>query len=86
VLRDAYRLNSKVLPNVIQDETLLGQRASFPAILNAAALYRLGKLILGDASKQDDLANEVELVERLTSKSFEVSYMHKKYQDWQKDR
>ena len=76
------RIDSKILPNVIPDSTLLGKRASFPAILNSSALYRLGKLLKGDADKQDDLANDIELVERLTSKSFEVSYMHKEFLDW----
>ncbi len=80
-----HRLVNNILPNVVPDQSLLGKQASFPDILNASALFRLRILMKGDVQRQPELARQLSLVERLTAKAFEVSYMHKEYNDWRKE-
>jgi hypothetical protein len=77
------RLGHNVLPNVIPDATLLGIPASFATILNAAALYRANLLLKRDAKKgAEEIHRELQKLERLTAKAFEVSYIQKQFSDW----
>lgn len=77
------RLDAKILPNIIPvSGSLLGEPASFPAILNASALYRMEVL----CKKQEDpeVCNaEIQKVERLTAKAMEVSYIQKEFKNWE---
>jgi hypothetical protein len=72
------RFESNVLPNIVPDNTLLGQPASFPEILNAAALFRLSALI-GAKPKDEDIAQHLRKIERLTLKALEVSYVQRRF-------
>lgn len=74
------RFEQKILPNIIpKKNSLLGLPAPFSAILNASALYRFKVLI--DKSKDKNLKDLTSLVERLTTKAFEVSFMQEKYNE-----
>lgn len=81
-----HRLDNRLLPNVIPDDTLLGKRASFAAILNASALFRLRMLVQGKIDDQIELERQINLVERLTSKSFEVSFIHNQFLNWKEGK
>lgn len=78
------RLDSNILPNVIpKTGTLLGRPASFAAILNATALFRIHLLLHRDPAKpMADFVQEVEKIERLTAKALEVSYIQSEYNRW----
>lgn len=74
------RLENNILPNIIPDGTLLGVPAEFYAILNASALYRLH--ILLDKNTPEDIGkikDEIDKIERLAAKAFEVSYVQRKF-------
>jgi hypothetical protein len=74
------RLESKILPN-IEPNSLLGSRASFPAILVAAALYRLQLFAQRNIV---DVSQQTDIVERLTAKAMEVTYVQQEYGKWLK--
>ena len=76
------RLTERVLPNVVPDATLLGRRATFAAILNASALYRLQVLLSSENKAAQDVSKQIALIERLTAKAFEVSYIHHEFHSW----
>jgi len=76
------RLEHRILPNVIPDETLLGKPATFAAILNACALYRLHLLADVKVESSAGLARDTAIIERLTAKAFEVSFIQTKYNNW----
>ena len=81
------RLAHNVLPNIVPDGTLLGVPATFATILNACALCRANLLLKRDAAKgPDDVHRELQKLERLTAKAFEVSYVQKQYSIWRKDK
>jgi len=76
------RLNHNIVPNIVPDNTLLGQPASFHAILNASAVYRLHHL-LGRALEDLDVFQEkVDILERLTSKALEVTFIQRIFSVW----
>ncbi len=76
------RIENRILPNIIPDNSLLGQPASFAAILNASALYRIYLLVNERSLNYPDLSRETKIVERLTAKSLEVSFIQRKYKEW----
>lgn len=77
------RLAHDVLPNIVPDGTLLGVPATFATILNACALYRANLLLKRDVAKgPTDVHRELQKLERLTAKAFEVSYIQKQYSTW----
>ncbi len=78
------RLENNILPNIIPDETLCGKPADFAPILNASSLYRLGLLIGDKKLETEDLTRRKAMIERLTAKAFEVSFMQRNFNDWQK--
>lgn len=75
------RFQHKIPPNIIPSTTLLGQPANFQAVLNASALYRTYLLA---NSNFVDLAQQMGVVERLTAKSFEVTYIQQKFNIWER--
>ena len=78
------RLEKDILPNIIPNNTLLGLPASFPAILNASAIYRIHVLSTGDpTSGADTIYREIQKVERLTAKAMEVSYIQGEFKNWE---
>jgi hypothetical protein len=81
------RLADDILPNIIPDATLLGTPARFATILNASALYRVSMLLKRDATKgPDEIYRELQKLERLTAKAFEVSYIQRQFNDWKAAR
>lgn len=77
------RLQHDILPNIIPDESLLGAPASFSAILNASALYRIAVLRRSAASVgAGKIFGDLEKIERLTDKAMEVSYVQRDFQKW----
>jgi hypothetical protein len=77
------RLAHDILPNIIPDRTLLGIPASFATILNASALHRVHLLLRRNPSKStQDVSKELQKLERLTAKAFEVSYVQKEFNQW----
>lgn len=77
------RLGHDVLPNIVPDGSLLGIPASFATILNSAALYRANLLLKRDSKKgAEEMHRELQKLERLTAKAFEVSYIQKQFSDW----
>jgi hypothetical protein len=80
------RLENNILPNIIPDESLLGKPASFSTILNASAFYRLYLLTTEDNEIKQELSNELEKLERLTAKSFEVSFIQAGFDDWKEGK
>jgi len=71
-----HRLENHILPNIVRNETLLGKCAPFPAILIASALFRLQLLAREDSG---NAAREIAIIERLTAKALEVTYVHRGY-------
>jgi len=80
------RLQHDIPPNIIPDASLLGKPASFQSVLNASALYRMHLLVNMEEKNADELAHCMGKVERLTAKSFEVTYIQQKYNDWENNR
>jgi hypothetical protein len=76
------RLHHKILPNVTPDGTRLGRRATFAAILNASALFRLHLLVNEIDADPKELFRETGIVERLTAKAFEVSFIQREFENW----
>lgn len=79
------RLENNILPNIIPTDgsPLLGKPASFMAILNACALYRLHLLTTYGADKSSELSRRMGIVERLTAKALEVSFIQHEYNRWE---
>lgn len=71
------RLERHILPNIVPNDSLLGKCAPFPAILIASALFRLQLLTRKDSGT---VAREADIVERLTAKALEVTYVHCEYE------
>lgn len=85
---DVYKLLSRlekdILPNMVPDGTLLSKPASFAAILNAAAIYRLHILRASEkAASTRDVYREVQKIERLTAKALEVSFVQRDFNAWE---
>jgi len=78
------RLDEHLLPNIVPDMTLLGTCAPFTAILNAAAIYRFKLLTEGDINKAEALSHQTRVIERLTEKAFEASFVQREYKTWKK--
>lgn len=78
------RLENNILPNVIPDNTLLGRPVDFKSILNAAALYRMHLLGAG-GQDFEELSRKTSIVERLTAKALEVSFIQKRFLKWKAD-
>jgi hypothetical protein len=79
-----HRLENNLLPNIVPNDTLLGIPASFAAILNASAIYRIFVLSTSDLSLgPDNIYREIQKVERLTAKALEVSYIQKQFKTWE---
>ncbi len=78
-----HRLENSILPNIVPTESLLGRPATFASILNACALYRLHLLTTGSAEKAKELSRDTGIVERLTAKAFEVSFIQREFAKWQ---
>ena len=80
------RLDHDILPNITPDATLLGKRAAFAAILSASALFRLQILTatspeeLRQPRKKEDLSRRTALVERLTAKALEVTFIQQEFE------
>lgn len=74
------RLEEDILPNIIPDDTLLGTPASYSAILNASAIYRIHLL---STSKPEGIYQDIQKVERLTAKALEVSYIQREFRKWE---
>jgi hypothetical protein len=78
-----HRLENDILPNIIPDKTLLGKPASFNAILNASAFYRIYMLsTVNSGLGTDTIYRDIQKVERLTAKAFEVSYIQREFENW----
>lgn len=74
------RFEHRVLPNIVPDGTLLGQPAEFREILTATAVCRLSLLV---ARKPDASAvRELDIVDRLTRKAMETSFIQREYLNW----
>ena len=79
-----HRLENNILPNIIPNKTLLGVPASFSAILNASAIYRIYVLSICDEILDNGVFfPDIQKVERLTAKALEVSYIQRKFKDWE---
>lgn len=75
-----FRLHCGILPNIIPDVSLLGTPAKLQEILMAAAMYRMSTLVGPDnAPDAEPIRSGIRKIERLTSKSLEVSYIQAKY-------
>lgn len=78
------RLEADILPNIIPDGSLLGRPATFSTILNAAAIYRIKLLLFrATASPTDAVYRDLQKLERLTAKAFEVSYVQREFKAWE---
>lgn len=76
------RLKHHVLPNIVPDDTLLGQPASFVNMLNASAIYRIYILASGDQGNRREYSRESAIAERLTAKALEVSFIQREFMAW----
>lgn len=78
------RFEHDLPPNIIPDDSdlLLGKPASFSAILNSSALFRLQLLSSGDSADVGQRLKKTAIVERLTAKAFETTYVQKDYNLW----
>jgi len=78
------RFEHDLPPNIVPDGSLLGRPAgaSFPAILNSSALFRLQLLSTGGSADAERRLEQTEIVERLTAKAFETTYIQKEYNTW----
>lgn len=74
------RFIHRILPNIVPDSTLLGKPAEFQDILNACTIHRYIFLhtVTVDSGSQS-INKEIQMIERLTEKSLEVSFVQKKY-------
>jgi hypothetical protein len=79
------RLQHDILPNIVADGSLLGVCPQFTSILNASALYRLHLLATGNHADAAEQSGRAGIVERLTAKAFEVTFMQRKYREWSKE-
>jgi hypothetical protein len=82
------RLEQSILPNIIRDDrfnTLLGRPASFETILNASALFRMHLLVSRD-NDLTDFPKETDVIERLTAKAFEVSFIQRQFNKWKREQ
>lgn len=77
------RLLHDVPPNVIPDGSLLGRPASFTAVLNASALFRLHLLANSSTLGAEELARRTGVVKRLTAKAFEVTFIQREFREWE---
>jgi len=78
------RFKHKILPNIIPDSTLLGQPAEFQDILNACTIHRFNFLNKDNIDQVTlSISKEIQMIERLTEKSLEVSFVQKKYKKHQ---
>ncbi|MDZ4404191.1 hypothetical protein [Prosthecobacter sp.] len=78
------RLLADIVPNIIPNGTLLGERASFSAILNASALHRMR--LLSERKTETsarDMHRTIQKLDRLTAKAFEVSYIQGEFKKWE---
>jgi len=80
------RLQHDIPPNIIPESDLLGRPADFQAVLNASALCRIHLLVNKEELSADVLAQSMSKVERLTAKSFEVTFIQKRFNEWGEDR
>jgi hypothetical protein len=81
------RLEGHILPNIFPDGSLRGTPASFGAVLNAAAIYRI--CILASAEDVGDpkaIYRAIQMIERLTAKALEVSFIQRDFNAWQLSR
>jgi hypothetical protein len=81
------RLEFNVLPNIVPDsihDPLLGRPASFSAILNTSALRRMRLLSKNDCGDFSEMSHKSSIVERLTAKALEVSYVQREFKKWRK--
>ena len=60
----------------------MGKPAEFTSILNAAALYRAKVLYEGDNYGAGELVRLTDIVERLTVKALEATYIQREYRLW----
>lgn len=76
-----HRLEDDILPNIVREEgELLGEPASFQAILTASAVYRI--YLLSDAgvpAASTSVYQDIQKLERLTAKALEVSYVQRDF-------
>ncbi|MCB1231044.1 MAG: hypothetical protein KDN19_12285 [Verrucomicrobiae bacterium] len=81
------RLSYDIIPNIVPDDTLLGQPANFAMILNASAMYRIKVLLNRDEEEPPEKAyHDLQKLERLAAKSFEVSYIQAQYSKWKEEQ
>lgn len=73
------RLECDILPNIIPDKTIYGKPAEFQDILNAAAMYRAALLL--KTPVMPTIREDMQKIERLTSKALEVSYIQMKFKE-----
>jgi hypothetical protein len=73
------RLTAYILPNIVPDGSLLGTPATFTAIITASALVRLRLLARANADGQEAFYEELGIIERLTAKALEVSFIQAEY-------
>jgi hypothetical protein len=76
------RLENNIPPNIIPDNTLLGRPAKFTAILNSSALFRLDLLTNGGTGDDGERLTKTEVVERLTAKAFEATFIQREFNKW----
>lgn len=75
------RLQCDILPNIVPDkdfDPLLGRPADLSSILNASALFRM-ELLASTITDHKMISKRTELVERLTAKALEVSFVQREY-------
>ncbi len=73
------RLENDILPNIIPNSTIYGTPAQFQDILNAAAIYRASLLL--KSPPPAGIREDLQKIERLTSKALEVSYIQMKFKN-----
>jgi hypothetical protein len=74
------RLEADILPNIIPDGSLLGKPATFAAVLNACALYRMHVLTTRTPTEgPEPMSIKLSKVDRLTAKALEVSYVQHEF-------
>ncbi|NQT39520.1 MAG: hypothetical protein HQ581_18635 [Planctomycetes bacterium] len=76
------RLENDLPPNIVPDNTLLGKPATFGGILNASALFRLELLTGGGSEDVGDRLRQTGIVERLTAKAFESTFIQREFNKW----
>jgi hypothetical protein len=74
------RLEADILPNIVPDGNLLGRPATFAAVLNACALYRMHVLTTRKPIEgPEPMSIKLSKVDRLTAKALEVSYVQHEF-------